>query len=335
MTGVAAPGDIAAGACDWPAACNGTAGGSCAIAADEVSQSDGISTAALSHWSHRSHPITPRSSTPGMSTKSSTTGMSTVSRSSNGSCIALNAVYWDEMRLGHRIKPAFKYAHRVSDVYLLSSFLDLAKCPDINCDATKLLLRTVKMLRACDFSNEDICSVLAHASAYFKDTFAICGDSMDASEVGNVMALLIFLAHSYVQDETCRLRIWHKYLFAKYCSLEMLNSAVLRLLEIRNYILRLEEEDLAERYGALLRATTTDRLRGISLDSGSSYSGSPALTACSPCSSSRTAETGGSGGVSTGVGASSDSSGARCRGDGKDVDGDSLSSAVRALDFAA
>jgi hypothetical protein len=264
-----------------------------------------------------------------MSTKSSTTGMSTVSRSSNGSCIALNAVYWDELRLGHRIKPSFKYAHRVNDVYLLSSFLDLSKCPDISCEATKLLLRTLKMLRACDFSNEDICSVLAHASKYFKDTYALCGDSMDASEVGNVMALLIFLAHSYVQDETCRLRIWHKYLFAKYCSLEMLNSAVLRLLEIRNYLLRLEEEDLAERYETLLRASTTDRLRG-NLDSGSSYSGSPALTACSPCSSSRTAETGGSGGHSAGgLSASSDSSGARC------VDGDSLSSAVRALDFAA
>merc|ERR1712232_1467662 len=100
-----------------------------------------------------------------------------------------------------------------------------------------------------------MCSVLAHASSYFLDTYAKCGDGMDASEVGNVLALLIFLAHSYVLDETCRLKTWHKYLFTKYCSLDMLSSAVMRLMEIRNYLLRLEDEDLKQRYTGLLRAS--------------------------------------------------------------------------------
>merc|ERR1712232_1369330 len=123
-----------------------------------------------------------------------------------------------------------------------------------------------------------MCSVLAHASSYFLDTYAKCGDGMDASEVGNVLALLIFLAHSYVLDETCRLKTWHKYLFTKYCSLGMLSSAVMRIMEIRNYHLRLEDEDLKQRYTALMRASAKFyRLPRLSLD-GSSSSGSPTQT---------------------------------------------------------
>merc|ERR1712232_1467191 len=120
-----------------------------------------------------------------------------------------------------------------------------------------------------------MCSVLAHASSYFLDTYAKCGDGMDASEVGNVLALLIFLAHSYVLDETCRLKTWHKYLFTKYCSLDMLSAAVMRLMEIRNYLLRLEDEDLEQRYTTLLRTSSTYHLLPrISLEGGS-YSCSP------------------------------------------------------------
>jgi hypothetical protein len=131
------------------------------------------------------------------------------------------------------------------------------------------------MLRACDFSNEDICSILAHASAYFVDVYEKCGDGMDANEVGNVLALLMFLAHSYVLDETCRLKTWHKYLFTQYCSLDMLSSAVMRLMEVRNYLLRLEDEDLKQRYTALLRASGHYHLiPPISVD------GTP--TVCSP-----------------------------------------------------
>jgi hypothetical protein len=166
-----------------------------------------------------------------------------------------SGICWHDMRLGHRIQPSFKYAHKASDVYLLSRFLDLAEVQDISSDSTKLLLRTVKMMRACDFSNEEICSVLAHASKYFMDVYAQCGVGMDANEIGNVMGLLIFLGHSYVLDENCRLKVWHKYLFSKYCELGMLSSAVMRLMEVLNYKLRLEDEDLKHRYTSLLRAS--------------------------------------------------------------------------------
>jgi hypothetical protein len=150
----------------------------------------------------------------------------------------------------------------LDDAYLLSCFLKLAEVPDISVDSVKLLLRTLRLLKSCDYSSEDICSMLAHASAYFVDTYALCGASMDASEVGNVLALLIFIGHCYVQDETCKLHVWHKYLFCKYCSLHTLNEAVARLLEIRKYLLRIEDESLATRFSRLLHCCSrAERLR--------------------------------------------------------------------------
>jgi hypothetical protein len=188
---------------------------------------------------------------------------SSVRKERLNACFANAAVQWEGMRWGHKIQPYHKYAHSIDDIYLLSCFLELSQVPDVSGESTKLLLRTLKFLRACDFSSEDICSVLAHASAYFEDTYKLCGVTMDPSEVGNVLALLIFVAHSYVQDETCRLHVWHKYLFRKYCTLHMLNSAVLRLLEIRNYMLRLEDENLATRYASLLRSATPQQRWGF------------------------------------------------------------------------
>lgn len=170
-----------------------------------------------------------------------------------------DAIVWDVIRLGHRIQPYCAYAHCADDVYLLSSFLELAQVPDVDGESVKLLLRVLKFLRLCDYSVEDICSILAHASSYFVDAFTLCGDRMDACEVGNVLATLIFVAHCYVQDETCPLHVWHKHLFRRYCPLKTLNSAIMRLMEIRRYVLRLDSGDLNRRFECLLQAVLKRR----------------------------------------------------------------------------
>eukprot|EP00441_Pelagodinium_beii_P024060 CAMPEP_0197676708 /NCGR_PEP_ID=MMETSP1338-20131121/87247_1 /TAXON_ID=43686 ORGANISM="Pelagodinium beii, Strain RCC1491" /NCGR_SAMPLE_ID=MMETSP1338 /ASSEMBLY_ACC=CAM_ASM_000754 /LENGTH=90 /DNA_ID=CAMNT_0043257427 /DNA_START=505 /DNA_END=773 /DNA_ORIENTATION=+ len=74
---------------------------------------------------------------------------------------------------------------------------------------------------------------------------------MEAGEVGNVLATLLFIAHCFVQDETCPLNVWHKHLFKKYCSLKVLNAAVMRLLELCRYKLRITDADLAKRLSHL------------------------------------------------------------------------------------
>lgn len=170
-------------------------------------------------------------------------------------------IKWTEVRLGHRIEPFSGYAHCADDVHLLACFLELSELPDIDGDAVKLMLRTLKFLRLCDYSVEDLCSILAHASSYFIDAYALCGSQMDTSEVGNVLATLTFVAHCYCQDETCPLHVWHQHLFRKYCPLKTLNAAVVRLLQIRRYVLRLEEKDLGQRFATLIRAAHTTRHR--------------------------------------------------------------------------
>jgi len=177
----------------------------------------------------------------------SSEGTASIQAPGHGVC----EVSWHLLRFGDQIHPFHKYAYCAGDIYLLDRFLELAGLPEIGGESVKLLLRALKFLRLCDYTVEDICSILAHASAYFEEAWALCGSSMDSNEVGNVLATLVFIAHCYVQDETCPLHIWHQHLFRKYCPLKTLNSAVIRLMHIRHFILRLTSEDLHGRLGRL------------------------------------------------------------------------------------
>merc|ERR1719188_1577120 len=145
---------------------------------------------------------------------------------------------WDSARIDRYIMPHREYAHCEQDIHLLARLLELSRVSEADKETTKLLLRALKFLRLCDYSIEDICSTLAHATAYFVDAFSLCGNQMDACEVGNVLTTLMFVAHCYVQDETCPLHV-----------------AIVRLMEIRRYILRLEQEDFDRRYFSLLQAS--------------------------------------------------------------------------------
>merc|ERR1719424_648749 len=88
------------------------------------------------------------------------------------------AISLEDLRLGHRIHPMRKHAHCAGDIYLLIAFLDLAEVGDIDGNSVKLLLRTLSLLHDCSYSSLDICSIFAHASAYFLDVFAVCGGKM-------------------------------------------------------------------------------------------------------------------------------------------------------------
>lgn len=182
--------------------------------------------------------------------------------------VGMHEVVWPDLHLGERIQPYQNYAHCVGDVHLLARFLELTEVPDIQGDSIKLLFRTLKFLRLCDYTQEDICSILAHASAYFTDAWVLCGSQMDASEVGNVLATLTYVAHCYVQDETCPLHIWHQHLFRKYCPLKTLNAAVIRLMQIRRYVLRLTSEDLNYRFGGLKDVLDHMRVRVATDETG-------------------------------------------------------------------
>lgn len=125
----------------------------------------------------------------------------------------------------------------------------------------KLVHRAIDLLFRCGFAVEDICCVLAHTSAYFMDAFEFCGPRMEAREVGNILLVLMFLAHTYILDETCPLRTWHSNLFRGYCTVKTLNAACLKLLEVRGYILSVEPDDLHRRHTKLMHAAGTVELQ--------------------------------------------------------------------------
>merc|ERR1719277_2448248 len=102
------------------------------------------------------------------------------------------------------------------------------------------------MLRSCGYHMHDVCVVLAHASVYFNDVSKKC-DKMSPGESGYIVVLLIYLAHSYVQDENCQLQTWHKYLFKRYCSLLILDKALMSMMKLRGYILRVDGKVLQKR----------------------------------------------------------------------------------------
>eukprot|EP00928_Gymnodinium_smaydae_P027072 TRINITY_DN21058_c0_g1_i1.p1 TRINITY_DN21058_c0_g1~~TRINITY_DN21058_c0_g1_i1.p1 ORF type:complete len:276 (-),score=41.15 TRINITY_DN21058_c0_g1_i1:72-899(-) len=174
---------------------------------------------------------------------------------------SLESIQWDKLYLGASIKPYFGNAHCGDDINFVSCVLEAIKMTEVEGSTIKLLLRALRFLRLCDYSAEDICSVLAHAIVYFNDTFAVCGGHMDRNEIGNVFVTLMFVAHCYVQDETCPLHVWHKHLFRRYCTVSTLNAAVVRLLEIRRFKLRIDSEVLQNNFTRLFQTTTKFRAR--------------------------------------------------------------------------
>lgn len=129
--------------------------------------------------------------------------------------------------------------------------------------AVRLLLRCLRLLHLCGYPQADIEVMVAHASSYLKElltTLAKTGQQpMGLQEITHVLCLLIYLAHSYVEDQTCPLRVWHQHLFKRYCDLATLNAAVLRLLEQMAYVLRVSPAELQERLSWLKDPEDEDR----------------------------------------------------------------------------
>jgi len=166
----------------------------------------------------------------------------------------VSKIVWDELSFGAQIEPHHRHARTPEDIYLLNTFLELSKVEDVEANSVKRVLGAIKFLRSCSYSSIDLCSILAHASAYFAGAYEVCGQRMSLEEQGFVLVVSMYLAHSYTQDETCPLKIWHQYLFKKYCKLKVLNLAVMQVMAFRKHVLRLHDDDLRIRNEALWAA---------------------------------------------------------------------------------
>mmetsp|Transcript_95600 Transcript_95600/g.270516 ORF Transcript_95600/g.270516 Transcript_95600/m.270516 type:complete len:289 (+) Transcript_95600:106-972(+) len=129
------------------------------------------------------------------------------------------------------------------DAGIIDDFLELSGCPDLRSDARAILARALRFQRSCGYPLEDICVILAHASVYFVDVVKQCGKMPDM-EAAYIVVVLMYMAHSYVQDENCPLRVWHSYLFRNYCDLHLLNKALVSMMRMRGFILRVDEDTI-------------------------------------------------------------------------------------------
>merc|ERR1719245_678433 len=76
---------------------------------------------------------------------------------------------------------------------------------------------------------------------------------MSSQELAHVVVLLIFVAHSFVLDETCPLRCWQKYIFRKYCTLKVLDAALFKLFQMQDFRLKVTQEEERHALSLLLQ----------------------------------------------------------------------------------
>lgn len=136
----------------------------------------------------------------------------------------------------------------------LKCFLGLANMDSLSEYSETLVLGAIDLLIRCGHCIEDVCLVLAHTSSYYLDVHSRCGTRMDPTEIGNVIVVLIYIAHIHVLDQTCPLKVWHEMLFLGRCRIHTLDKATMKLLKVRGYVLRVDEDDLDTRLRHLLQA---------------------------------------------------------------------------------
>lgn len=134
--------------------------------------------------------------------------------------------------------------------------LDSGLITDMRCKngALLLLTRCFRLLSVAGYSAASIEVTAVHAASYLASLTAALkeeGAELPVKECSYTLCVLMFLAHSHIEDVTLPLSRWQKHLFAHYCSLATLNSAVMSLFEKLDYKLRLDHEQLGKHRATL------------------------------------------------------------------------------------
>eukprot|EP00927_Polykrikos_kofoidii_P032044 TRINITY_DN27412_c0_g1_i1.p1 TRINITY_DN27412_c0_g1~~TRINITY_DN27412_c0_g1_i1.p1 ORF type:complete len:288 (+),score=42.65 TRINITY_DN27412_c0_g1_i1:70-933(+) len=140
---------------------------------------------------------------------------------------------------------------RIPDLELARGFAAISNLPDVHPAMLDRIRRAVQLLRSCSYPLEDICSVLTFASVYFEELGRHL-DEQSPANTGNVVALLMFIAHSYIEDETCPLKVWHAHVFSDYCTIPDLNKVIMQILETRGFKLCVKKATATRRHACLL-----------------------------------------------------------------------------------
>lgn len=157
---------------------------------------------------------------------------------------------------GSRVLCARDFGLRPFHPGFVETFLHWASMPQLReCGRpSKLVHDAVRMLHARLPNPEDVCSILAHASIFFSEFIGNQEKKdhvLNDEEAAYILILEMFLAHCHVVDQPIPLSQWHKCFFTGYCRLHVLDQAVLKLMQEREYKLLLPEAQVVCRYLSL------------------------------------------------------------------------------------
>lgn len=135
------------------------------------------------------------------------------------------------------------------------AFLELSHLsPNHTAEFASVSVRAIILMRLCDYIDEDICSVMAHASAYLSSIKEATEDTVVA-EMSVYIVVCIYLAHGFVLDKPCPLHYWRSHILEDQMSIQELNEAIIKVSRMRNYKLRVADCSLYMRYMQLLTCT--------------------------------------------------------------------------------
>eukprot|EP00930_Biecheleria_cincta_P028751 TRINITY_DN20045_c0_g1_i3.p1 TRINITY_DN20045_c0_g1~~TRINITY_DN20045_c0_g1_i3.p1 ORF type:complete len:360 (-),score=54.68 TRINITY_DN20045_c0_g1_i3:104-1183(-) len=190
-----------------------------------------------------------------------------------------------------------KYAHYQDDIVLVWRFANMIKLPDEGgaveskgSDSAasgshetlyKKVLQGLKLMHLCDYHYADVVLTLAYASVYFRSAFVAIGHKMSDYEAAHVSVLLIYLAHSFLLDETCPLRVWQQHVFKKYCNLKVLDAALFRIFQMRTFKLRITQQEEQQALTRLLGQASICHVRLSSCINAYAASGSSSSSSTS------------------------------------------------------
>jgi len=133
-------------------------------------------------------------------------------------------------------------AYQKTDVELVKLFAIKIGLGLDDQECLRMLVRTLRMMHACDYCIEDIVMVLAVAMCQVNALFPVLDRTGRVAplELVSISILQIYISHAVIIDEACPLIHWQKWIFKGVADMKKLNKGVCKVLALHKYKLSVD-----------------------------------------------------------------------------------------------
>lgn len=146
---------------------------------------------------------------------------------------ALPPVDWDSLN---------SIAYRRADVGIAKRYAEKIGLGIRSEECMRMLVRTLKMLHACDYENDDIVMTFACALTHVRQILPYV-ETAAPIELCSISILSVFIAHCVIIDEACPLIHWHKWIFKRITDMDALNKAIVKIMILHNHNLSVNPDE--------------------------------------------------------------------------------------------